>query len=205
MSDDAPVRLFVAAVPPDHVRTLVTAARAPAHDQAPELTWTRPEGWHVTLAFLGDVAATDLDAVAGVVTDVAGRTEAFEARVADAGRPDDRVLWLAVDDDPRGAFAALGERLQAGLAAVGLPVRRRSVRAHLTLARAARGRRIDDALLAAVAGVEAGWEVDHVVALRSVRGDGPARYVPVVAAPLAGPPAGDDASAAPASEDDAPS
>lgn len=182
----APVRLFVAAVPPDHVRTLVTGARAPAHELAPELTWTRPSGWHVTLAYLGDVAADRVLDVGAVVTEATAEVAPIDLHLAAPGRPDHRVLWIELADDPAGALADLGERVQTAVAAAGLPVHHRTVRPHLTLARAARGRAVDDAVVRAVAPVTATFTVDHLVVLRSHLGDGPARYEPVAAAPLLG-------------------
>lgn len=180
------VRLFVAAVPPDHVRTLMAAARAPAHELAPELTWTRPQGWHVTLAYLGEVPTDRVDTVGAVITQAAAGVAPIEVHLGAPGRPDHRVLWIELAADPAGALAALGDRLQAALAAADLPVNRRTVRPHLTLARAGRGRRVDDAVVRAVAPVATSFMVDHVVVLRSHLGDGPARYEPVAAAPLLG-------------------
>lgn len=173
-------RLFVALPIPAHVRVLAEAAAAPARELAPELTWTRPGGWHVTLAFLGEVPAEDVRGVEAAVADaVAGRAP-VRCELGAAGRFDRRVLWLAVHDRPDGAVAALGSTVQHGLAAAGLPVTERVVRPHLTLARASRGgAAIDDHVVASVAPVAASWEAGEVELVRAHLGDGPARYEPV--------------------------
>lgn len=180
-------RLFVGLPVPDHVRLLVQAAAAPARDAAPELTWTRPEGWHLTLAFLGDVPVDRVpdveDRVAGAVT----RSGAgpIACRVGEAGRFDGRVLWLGVSDDPAGALASLGEAIQDALVEGHLPVQRQPVRPHLTLARATRrGARVTTATTAAVAPVTASWEADEAVLFRAHLGGGPARYVRTTSWPL---------------------
>lgn len=179
----APDRLFVALPVPEHVRVLVTAARAPAEAVAPELAWSRPDGWHVTLAFIGEVA--DGDAVREAVA--AGlRDGPIELALGDAGTFGGRVLWLRIHDDPQGAVARLGAAVQRSLVAADLPVQERRVRPHLTLARSARGRPVDETVVAAVAPVTARWEAAEVQLVRSVRGGGPARYEPVAAWSLTG-------------------
>ena len=190
MSEGEHRRLFVALLVPEHVRVLGQAAAAPAREVAPELTWTRPEGWHLTLAFLGPVA---VDRVPAVEETVGGAVAAagvgpIGCRLGVPGRFGGRALWLGVEDDPAGAIAALGEAVQAALeAAPGLPVQRQPVRPHLTLARASRrGARITEAVTAAVAPVTASWEADEVALVRSHLGGGPARYAEVASWPLTG-------------------
>jgi RNA 2',3'-cyclic 3'-phosphodiesterase len=180
-------RLFVALPVPDHVRVLAQAAAAPARDAHPELTWTRPEGWHVTLAFLGDVAVErvpELSSVVGPVAATAGGPIA--CHLGPAGSFGRRALWLEVLDDPRGAVAWLGAAVQDALAGASLPVQRQEVRPHLTLARASkRGADARDAV-AEVASVTAAWEADEVALVRSHVGGGPARYETVATFPFVG-------------------
>ena len=54
--DDAGMRLFVAPTPPEAVAEELAARVAPLRALAPELRWSRPEQWYLTLAFLGEVA-----------------------------------------------------------------------------------------------------------------------------------------------------
>ena len=57
------MRLFVALVPPDEVVEDLAEFLAP-RQEAPEaagMRWTAPDQWHVTLAFMGDVADRHLD------------------------------------------------------------------------------------------------------------------------------------------------
>jgi RNA 2',3'-cyclic 3'-phosphodiesterase len=180
-------RLFVALPVPDHVRVLAQAAAAPARDAHPELTWTRPEGWHVTLAFLGDVLLDRVPDVSRVVAPVTANAEGpIACHLGPAGSFGRRALWLEVLDDPRGAVASLGAAVQDALAGASLPVQRQEVRPHLTLARASkRGADVRDAV-AEVASVTAAWEADGVALVRSHVGGGPARYETVATFPLVG-------------------
>jgi RNA 2',3'-cyclic 3'-phosphodiesterase len=183
-------RVFIALPLPDHVRLLGVAARSPAQAAAPGLTWTRPEGWHVTLAFLGAVPAAETARVAELLrsTVAALPVGPLQLRLDGAGRFARSVLWLGLRDEPTGAVAQLAVGIQDAVEAAGFPVeRRRSVRPHITLARGSRrAGDIDDALVATVAPVEVTWEADEVQLLRSVTGQGPARYEPLASIPLTG-------------------
>lgn len=189
MSGDGTWRLFVALPIPDHVRVLGEAAVAPARDAGPDLTWTRPGGWHLTLAFLGEVPADQVPDVEAAVGDAvrAHGSGPIGCQVARADRFGGRTLYLAVADDPNDAIAALGDAVQTALTAADLPVTPRPVRPHLTLARGGRrGARVTDETVAAVAPVAAAWEADEVHLVRSHLGERPARYEPVATWPLTG-------------------
>ena len=138
------MRLFVALPVDEQVRRRLEKATAPwrAGERGDEgWRWTRPEGWHVTLAFLGEVddeRAGDLAEVVGPAVAGAGALRLALADVDHFGR---RVLHVALADHPPGAVAQLGEAVQQALANVDLPVKRQRVVPHLTLARARKGQR----------------------------------------------------------------
>jgi RNA 2',3'-cyclic 3'-phosphodiesterase len=140
------MRLFVAVPVPEEVRRAVARSvdgwRARS-DGAARWRWTRPEGWHVTVAFLGEVDDADVDRVPPAVRAGVAAAAPLVLRLGEVGRFGSRVLHVAVDDDPPGALAALGRDVQAALSGSGLPVQEREVRGHLTLARATRHGRID--------------------------------------------------------------
>jgi RNA 2',3'-cyclic 3'-phosphodiesterase len=207
---ESSARLFVALPVPPAVRRGLEQVRARLRERTPDLRFTRPEGWHVTLAFLGSVPAARIDEVGVVVrAGVADAAGVIGLRVAGPGRFGRHVLWVGVADDPPGAVAALGDRLQAAIAAAGLPVQRQEVRPHLTLARGGRGRpvrarHLDDLAEALDAVVGSGdaavrvggtgsgeaagaaWLADEVQVWRSELGRGPARYHLVTRVPLRG-------------------
>lgn len=61
---EPPVRCFIGVPLPDHVRRELAALTGRcAGTLASRMTWTRPENAHITLKFLGDVPAADVDAL----------------------------------------------------------------------------------------------------------------------------------------------
>src|SRR5690606_42044360 len=62
------MRLFVAVTPPPEAVAELSSATAAARAAHPRLRWTRPDQWHLTLAFLGTVGA---EAPAGLVNRLA--------------------------------------------------------------------------------------------------------------------------------------
>jgi RNA 2',3'-cyclic 3'-phosphodiesterase len=178
----APARLFVALPVPPDVRRGLERVQERLRGRADDLRFTRPEGWHVTLAFLGDVAGERIEEVGRVVDEVATGHGSIPLVLAGPGRFGSKVLWVAVADEPAGTVAALGERLQVAIAAAGLPVQQQPVRPHLTLARGGRGRPVRDRYLddlaedLAAVRFPAGWVADEAQVWRSELGRGPARY-----------------------------
>ncbi len=155
-------RWFVAAGVPDALVDAVVPLLEPlgAHRG---VRWTRPDGWHVTLAYVGALETpgdhgahgterlrTEPAAVAGAVEQL---TRAVRAGVDDARSGDhemaggitlsargvttlgDRALVLHLADEPAGALQAVAASVRGALRADGLPVDDKPLRAHVTLAR----------------------------------------------------------------------
>ncbi len=178
------MRLFVAFDLPAplkaHVEHLVDALRPRV-----DARWTRPEGRHVTLTFLGEVPDARLPALAATLDAVAGRHPPHALRLSGAGTfgpaAHPRVLWLGLDGD-LGPAHALRADLQAALA---VPDEHGGWAPHLTLARARSPQ--GDAVLAEVArGLAdvrtAPFAVDALVLFESHGG----RYAPRHTASLGG-------------------
>ncbi len=168
-------RLFVGVRPPTDVAGVLAALDRPALEQ---VRWTTPEQWHVTLAFLGDVALGRIDELSSALLAATARAAASpEARLGPATlRVGRSVLCVPVDglDELAGATRrTLGALLpEAGLDG--------PFHGHLTLARA-RGRRAFPAALAG-APVEARWRVREVCLVRSELHPSGARYTTLVTA-----------------------
>ena len=132
------MRAFVALVPPAAVLDELAAAVAPVRAARPDLRWTPPAQWHLTLAFLGEIDGDALDE--GVLPNLterlaraARRHPPLELALGGSGRFGDRVLWTRVDpaNGPRALAASVG----AAARRCGIPVDDRPHRPHLTLAR----------------------------------------------------------------------
>ncbi len=107
-------------------------AQAPSRDQ--KINWTRPDGIHLTLKFLGetDRASQVIEALQGI-----GPFEKFSVEVKgfgffpDARRP--RVLWTGIEAPP--ALGELASRVETAMEKLGFPPEGRAFTPHLTLAR----------------------------------------------------------------------
>jgi RNA 2',3'-cyclic 3'-phosphodiesterase len=127
------MRLFVALVPPSEARAELAAA---IHELPPEpcLRWTRPEQWHLTLAFLAEVDDRTCGQLVERLGRVARRHPPPELSLTGGGRFGARVLWTRVDGD-RAALRRLVDAVRAAVRRCGLPSEQRPYRPHLTLAR----------------------------------------------------------------------
>lgn len=170
------LRLFAAVAVPSEARAQLWTALEGLREEHPWLRWTDPEGWHLTLAFLGWVQEDSAEAVAAALRAAAPRSAPFrlclDGRLGSFGRG---VLWAGVAD-PSGGLADLAEAVREELAARDLPFDDRPLRAHLTVARAPRGRRLPRGLGAGTPVPESDWLVDEALMLRSRLSREGARY-----------------------------
>lgn len=151
------------------------------------LRWSEPEAWHLTLAFLGDIPATDVPRLSAALDAGAGGHEVGELRTSGLGAFPSasraRVAWCGVAD-PSGRLTELAEAVREGLA---LPAGE-PFRAHVTLARA-RSAPVELRRWVASPAPDVRVPVDRMQLMRSHLGQGPARYEVLASVPL-GVPAG---------------
>jgi RNA 2',3'-cyclic 3'-phosphodiesterase len=181
------VRLFVAIVPPALALAELADAVAPLRAARPELRWTTEADWHLTLAFLGEVADRVLPDLTVRLERAAARHPARRLAISGGGAfPGPRrasVVWAGIESDvdlgPLAASVAAGAR-RAGAPP---PDEGRRYRAHLTLARC-RSRADVVELTSALARFEGGpWTAESVRLIRSNPGREP-RYEDLGSWPL---------------------
>ncbi len=96
-----------------------------------------PTNYHITLAFLGRVIITDLEAIQSAARSVP--VSPFELRLARTGYfPRSRITWLAPLDLPE-ELAGLVDAIWTELGGIGISRENRPYRPHISLARAADG------------------------------------------------------------------
>ncbi len=188
-------RCFVAVPVPASLRRALerSVTEWRADPVVPDLRWTAPTGWHLTLAFLGDIEPALVPRVlAGMGTAVGGRP-AWRVHTGGIGAfPHPRrarVLWYGVDD-PDGRLGELAGALGSALRESIPPLRGgEPFRGHVTLARARPPRGVDLVDWLAGHAVPSGsLPVQKVVLYRSMSGDGrPARHGVLGAVALAAP------------------
>ena len=121
---------------------------------------TRTESIHLTLMFLGDVAASRLPEVAQIGERV--RCEPFTLMLNRSGCwSHNRIAWVAPANTPP-ALSALASELQAQVRSLGFTIDERPHAPHITLVRKAGHARRTEMLEEVVA-----WPVDHFVLVRS--------------------------------------
>ncbi|MFI9329514.1 RNA 2',3'-cyclic phosphodiesterase [Kitasatospora sp. NPDC052868] len=135
------MRLFVAVLPPVEALQGLADAVAPVRGLpgADRLRWTTVEGWHLTLAFLGEVPVERLPELEAGLAAVAEVHEVHRLRLAGAGRFGDRVLWAGVEGRTW-ALRRLAEAVGEATAELTGEVDAFTFHPHLTLARAGSSR-----------------------------------------------------------------
>jgi RNA 2',3'-cyclic 3'-phosphodiesterase len=130
------VRSFIAIDLPEDVHAALEREQQTFRRLAPEARWTRPEGIHLTLKFLGEVAEERVKAVSDALADL-GAFEKFPVEVRGFGffpnarRP--RVFWAGIESPP--ALGELAGRVEAAMEELGFAREQRDFHPHLTLAR----------------------------------------------------------------------
>jgi len=156
-----------------------------------EVRWTRKEGWHVTLRFLGNVAVGRLGDLIAVAREALAAVAPFDLRLgATTAFPSRRARVLALDVMPHAPLAAAaaaldGAAVGCGFASEGFQgsegfeERARVFRPHLTIGRVKRGSlRARDIETGTAAG-EASQSVEEIVLFQSELRSSGARYTPL--------------------------
>jgi 2'-5' RNA ligase len=188
--DSARWRLFVAIPVPEVIRARLAADLGPYRSAFAEARWLDPATWHLTLVFIGSVAAARVGEVAAVCD---GAGDAWAPFVLDlvAGdghvRRGEGVAWLSARRSA-GRVLDIASAIQRGLGREvhGLPEPRRATSAHLTVARRADARLVAALRAEALGPLRAEWPVDRIEVMRSHLGRAGASYETLHGASLRG-------------------
>lgn len=129
------MRLFVAIDLDPEVRERVARFIEGVQNLASDVRWMSPEAWHITLKFIGEVSAENVERVktqlaridAGPIS-IHFRGTGFFPTARSA-----RVFWAGVQGDSN--LIALEETVDRMLGAIGVAFEERAFTPHLTLAR----------------------------------------------------------------------
>ena len=140
MADDVKnIRAFLAIEPPEDILQKISVLQEKLRREISDrISWTKPEGQHLTLKFFGDISQEDVSKICAAVqkrivleTNLNLKVEKLGV-FPDVRRP--RVLWCGVSGDVE-RLSVLQKKIDSDLAAIGFPVEDRPFRAHLTLGR----------------------------------------------------------------------
>jgi 2'-5' RNA ligase len=171
--------MFVAVIPPDSVLEDLEAFVGPRREAAP-FRWTRPDQWHLTLAFAHEVPDRSYDDLVERLTRAARKRHPLTARIAGGGAFPNvgraKVIYAGLETGEAGdeeEIRRLATGARAAVVKAGAEVDGQRFRAHLTLARV--GRPVEATrfirLLDAYAGPT--WLVDEIALVASYLGQGP--------------------------------
>ncbi len=132
------MRLFIAIELPGEIKRGIAAIQEQLRKSGADATWTRPEGIHLTLKFLGEVAEAKVPEIKTAMAGAVQGSAQFRLEAAGAGAfpnsKNPRVLWLGVRGD-REKLAALQSSVEGAMIKLGFEAEERPFSPHLTLAR----------------------------------------------------------------------
>ncbi|HZD69377.1 MAG TPA: RNA 2',3'-cyclic phosphodiesterase [Actinomycetes bacterium] len=185
-------RLFFAVPVPSPTKAQIEALLPEISRSIPAARIAAAAGWHLTLAFLGQVRPESASDVVKVgETAVAGLSPARLRLEGAGGFPNARrarVLWAGVTGDVD-VLASLAATLAAECRRVGLRFEERELHPHLTLARLQRPAPLPEPMIERIAEAAIAsppWQARELCCYRSTLTRGGARYQVVRTFPLAG-------------------
>jgi RNA 2',3'-cyclic 3'-phosphodiesterase len=198
MPDDNPsgfLRLFIAIAVPPEVRDEISRAQGQLRRDSPPGTirWTRPDQFHVTLKYLGDVPAGQAAALGKIVSGVCAGFSPLRLAAHGIGffpntqKP--RVIWAGAEDNS-GQLAELHRQMDGAVRPFAPAEKPERFTSHITLGRFKPGRHGSyEKLLERAAALRdrnfGGWLAGAVEIVRSELTSTGARHTPLASCPLA--------------------
>ncbi|MGD9280130.1 MAG: RNA 2',3'-cyclic phosphodiesterase [Desulfobacterales bacterium] len=145
-------RAFIAVDLPESVKSFLGETQEALKAYGFRVKWVRPQNIHLTLKFLGDTAAADVDRIADAMALAAGTCPIVSLAVKGIGVFPDvrraRVIWAGLKGQLE-ILADFQQALDAHLADLGFPRETRPFKSHLTVGRV-KGKIAPDRMRAAI-------------------------------------------------------
>jgi 2'-5' RNA ligase len=157
MADDSStekLRLFIAIPIPEPVRDEIIRVQRELQPLAPHgaARWTRPDQFHLTLRFLGDVPVAGLDTLQESVNAICLNARPLQMRAEGIGffpNPHSpRVVWVGIDDK-EGLLVDLQKRIETAVRPFTVEPGEKNFSGHVTLGRLKNLKPLDARKLAA--------------------------------------------------------
>ena len=133
------IRAFLAIEPPEDILQAMSRLQDKLKREINgRLSWTRPQGQHLTLKFFGDISSEDVKNICTAVQNRIVSGQSLNLKIEKLGvfpdtrRP--RVLWCGVTGDTE-KLSIIQKQLDSDFANIGFPAEDQHFQAHLTLAR----------------------------------------------------------------------
>jgi len=132
------MRCFISITLPEEIKRGMTAIQGRLRASGADVSWTRPEGMHLTLKFLGEVEEKILPEMEAALNAAVRGRSSFFLKVSGIGTFPDmrrpRVIWIALKEHGNNLI-----RLQRGVEEkfneIGFPQEDRDFTPHITLGR----------------------------------------------------------------------
>jgi RNA 2',3'-cyclic 3'-phosphodiesterase len=133
------IRAFLAIDPPEDILQAMSRLQEKLKREiSGRISWTKPQGQHLTLKFFGDISPEDVKIICSAVQNRVASGQSLNLKIEkmgvfpDARRP--RVIWCGVTGDVE-KLSGLQKQLDSDFAGIGFPAEERPFQAHLTLGR----------------------------------------------------------------------
>jgi RNA 2',3'-cyclic 3'-phosphodiesterase len=130
------IRAFIAVIIDPQIIQRIRSVTAELRPKLPEFRWVNPANLHITLKFLGNIEAEQVDPIAEALK---GAVRAFPPFSINAkglgvfpGITRARVLWIGLED---GQLTRLAQVVEDSLQKIGFPPEQRGFQPHLTIGR----------------------------------------------------------------------
>jgi len=112
-----------------------------------DVRWVNPHSVHITLKFLGEISAQEVENVFGGMEKAVAGVPAFSLKTGSKGAFPDlkrpRVYWVGLTEENNSHLLDLQKNIEKEMALCGFPAEERAFKAHLTVGRVKNPRGIE--------------------------------------------------------------
>lgn len=138
------IRCFLAVELPQEIKEILAELQQRLRPAGAGVRWVRPEGFHLTLKFFGNMPEKNLPSLVRAAKEVSRGYSPFELVLSGLGffpeKGPPRVIWVGLSGGLE-PLLALQRDLERAFEALGFPREKKGFHPHLTLGRIKEGRR----------------------------------------------------------------
>jgi len=130
------MRLFIAVNFSNDIKNRILDVQEHLRSQSTRGNFTRPENFHLTLAFIGETPEEKLETLHKIIDNIS--SPSFDISFNRTGcftHSNKELWWIGAEPDELSAMKAIHSKLIRDLLGAGFPVDSRPFNAHITLAR----------------------------------------------------------------------
>ena len=132
------MRCFIAISLPEELKAKISGIKEKLKSAGADVSWTRPEGMHLTLKFFGEIEDKRIPKIEKALDAVVDGIPTFTLSVSGMGTFPDmrrpRVIWIGLKEDG-GNLLRLQKGVEEDLKKTGFPSEDRRFTPHITLGR----------------------------------------------------------------------